>query len=143
MAYLVRIDGGDPFPIDDESAATDDALKATLAPFYPLVANAKIVRPAKVKEGEPTIITITKQAGPKGAGRVGEAVAASLRRARERVNPAVALDAAPEEIVAATPPAEVERVVALGVRDTRTTRRAVDVLRRAAPAASVDVPVGF
>lgn len=146
MPTIVKLEGQD-IPLTDEVAATDDRVRAALAPFYPDVANAEIQRK---QEGEQTIITIVKRAGPKGtAGQVQSA----LLDAPRSLNPAVALCLELEKMETEAGEMSAETLLLLRPRieqaleqsqrevdDLASVRKAL-VAARAVPAASV--PIGF
>lgn len=146
MPTIVKLEGQD-IPLTDEIAATDDRVRAALAPFYPDVANAEIQRK---QEGEQTIITIVKRAGPKGAS--GQARSALLAAPRS-LNPAVALCLELEKMETEAGEMSAETLLSLRPRieqaleqsrgqvdDLAAVRKAL-VAARAVPAPSV--PIGF
>ena len=147
MPAIVKLEGQD-IPLADEIAATDDRVRAALAPFYPDVTNAEIQRK---QEGEQTIITIVKRAGPKGAS--GSQVRKALAAAPRYLNPAVALCLELEKIETETGELSAETLLLLRPRieqaleqsqrevgDLASVCKAL-VAARAVPAASV--PIGF
>ncbi len=146
MPTIVKLEGQD-IPLTDEIAATDDRVRAALAPFYPDVANAEIQRK---QEGEQTIITIVKRAGPKGAS---DEVRSALVTAPRSLNPAVALCLELEKIETGAGELSAETLLLLRPRieqaleqsqrevgDLASVCKAL-VAARAVPAASV--PIGF
>jgi hypothetical protein len=146
MPTIVKLEGQD-IPLTDEIAATDDRVRAALAPFYPDVANAEIQRK---QEGEQTIITIVKRAGPKGAS---DEVRRVLVAAPRYLNPAVALCLELQKVETEAGELDAETLLLLRPRIEQaleqSQREVGDLIgvhkaliaARAVPAASV--PVGF
>jgi hypothetical protein len=60
---IVKLEGQE-VPIPDELAATDEQLRASLAPFYPEMASGEIKRETRA-DGQ-VVISVVKRAGTKG-----------------------------------------------------------------------------
>lgn len=61
----IHMPDGQSFPLEDEMAATDDALRNALKVAYPDAANATFERSGG-KDGKPLVIKVVKKAGTKG-----------------------------------------------------------------------------
>lgn len=94
MALVKLSADGQELSLPDSIANDDAQLKAALTPFYPEMANATIRRETL---GGEIIVTMTKQAGTKGAERTGAGAGAGelrpvglyLEDAPQELNPAL------------------------------------------------------
>jgi hypothetical protein len=91
MAKVILSAEGQTLDLPDDLASDDQKLRQALVAYYPQLATAKIERADR--DGVMTV-TVSKQAGPKGARRKAPTPSTfvdALRRAPEHLNPAVAL----------------------------------------------------
>lgn len=139
----IQIDG-QQFPLPDEIAATDELLKAALAPFVPWIANAQIER--KEKDGA-MVVNVIKRADWKGNG---SAVVDALIASSHEMNPAVALwmqlqgrtdTQDPGAILALEP--TITAAIEEGDREIASVQQALTRLVECAPVSPTRIPLGF
>ncbi|GCE32108.1 hypothetical protein KDA_75920 [Dictyobacter alpinus] len=137
---------GRAIPMDDAIAGNDELLKQALLPHLgPEIANATVSR--EQKEGQAMVVTLVKKAGPKGSK-----VLDALIKAPEQVNPVFGLawmiqwNEARGTIhfldVMDLQPA-IEAALQVGEHEEKHTSRAVNRLKKADPAISHQIIVGF
>ncbi len=145
MAKIVMPDAQE-FPIEDETAASDELLRATLRAAYPDAANATFTREGG-KDGQELVVKVAKKAGTKGAG-----ILPALLAAPEGINPAVVMQRRVAEIektggdthlqfLAIKP--EIDDAIKAGGEEIKATEKAMRVLFNAPTEASTTVPPGF
>jgi hypothetical protein len=90
MAQIILSGDGQTIEVPDDIARSDELLKRALAPHYPDLANAKIIR--EEKDGL-IKVTVSKQAGPKGcaSNQQTNRIVLTLDEAPIGLNPALAL----------------------------------------------------
>ncbi len=134
--YVISIEG-QSIPVPEEIGASDENVRAALAPFYPAAAGAMITR---VEKDDVVTVNVIKKAGPHGLAPL-----AALVACQGGENPAIALykrlqqaqgGLSVEEIL--TLDAQIDQAVVEGERQAKALEAA---LRRLASARSLPAPV--
>lgn len=125
---------GNEMDLPDEICADNKSLIEALLPFYPAAGNASVQRK---KEGETTVITVTKRAGSKG---VLEPVLNALDQAPESINSILLIEGTGWKKHTAK---EIDEALLGMISDQEEIDRITRALAETAPEAAQSVPVGF
>lgn len=125
---------GNELELPDDICADNKSLLDALVSFYPAAGNASVQRK---KEGDTTIITVTKRAGSKG---LLETVVRALKEAPETINPILVIETTGWK---KHTNAEIDEALLTMVADQEEITRITRSLGESAPEAAQTVPVGF